>query len=153
MKQTEIIRNYLNRLRTKSDGDSEGKNTLWTGMVGYCTAIFCKKFFVEGQTPEIRLFHDKKSMSKQHQQLTRQFLEEIIPKIHNEYTGHPLKIEVAEGSKDMLGIHMADRLVRGVSGGKKEADFKGKIHIADLTNVFKENVIRNQASFGYRPTC
>jgi hypothetical protein len=146
--ETELIRKYMNNQLKTLEGKFTGINTLWSAMLSYSTVGFIKAFFREGLPLPINLFYDPKSMTNRHRISTHHFLQTNICEFYKSKTGRNLNIIVNEGSKNMLGILMADKVARLVFESRGHAEKVSKIRTRDFTNALEANVKENPHAFG-----
>lgn len=146
VQKTDLINRYKKDPAT-AKGKYSGVNTLWSAALSYSTICFIRAF-LKGNPPPISLYYDPKSMSNKHRSSTHTFLQRDICEFHKNQTGHNLDITVSEGSKDMMGIMLADQIVRSFFAGQGQRHRGNNwVCVQNLTGYLEKNVRENPQAF------
>lgn len=141
-KKPEIL-SYLENGKFFSQAKITGVNMLWSTVLIYSFFGFIRCFYNYNQPPPINIFHDPKSMRKDHRENTYNFLKVEIPKWFEKFTDEkvkPVLLKIEEGKKKSVGIKMADFVAREfIKSGESKLKKVSSITIQDLSGYVAQN--------------
>lgn len=121
-------------------GPFNGRNFLWTGLLGYTLALFSKNF----RPSMIDLYYDPKTLKGDLSEAFCVGMKENIEQLAAERFGDRLVISsIQEGDKAMFGISIADSVVRGFY---KKLEKDGHLtetvsmNVKDFTDAFEKMI-------------
>lgn len=142
-KEEPRILDYLKRRIFAVRDKIRGINMFWSTVAIYCIFGYIVHFYKYTQPPPIHVIHDPKSMAKDHQNATYNFIKNEIPKWFNTFTQgivQPKILTVQEGQKNSIGVRIADFVSREyITNGVDRLKSVDSIKTQNISHYLAEN--------------